>query len=368
MLRRWIRAVLWSCLALLGFWASTGLYFHLNDQGPWPERTAIAPNGLFASETNCYAGGGYDEWMGGLRQRNGSWNPRGWLISLVFTRSMYEQAAENVDCRFIRYDSDGYEIPGFVLAPRETHGQRLPVLVFNRGGNAGYGAITFAFALQFLAPYVEDGFLVVASQYRGLDTADPEHSGADEFGGREVRDVEKLIALARQHPNADPNNVFVLGSSRGGMMSFLLARRDHQLRALATINGDSDLELGLQFRPEMERVYAARIPDYASNKQSALAERSVLRWADELPKDLPILLIHGGRDQRVDPQSGARLKARLDQVGIVNKLVVYPDDDHQLRKHRDESHAEIVAWFNAHRQKPQIAEAAYAASEQPGQP
>lgn len=350
MLRSLLRAAIGFSLALIGIWAGTGLYFHLTDQGPWPERTAINPSGVFASETNCYVGGGYDEWMGGLRQRNGSWNPRGWLISIAFPRSMYEQAANKVDCRFIRYESDGYEIPGFVLAPRETNGQRLPILVFNRGGNAGYGAITFALALQFLAPYAEDGFLVVASQYRGLDTSDPEHSGADEFGGSEVRDVEKLIALARRHPKADPNNVFVLGSSRGGMMSFLVARGDPHLRALATINGESDLELGLQFRPEMERVYAARIPDYAADKHVALAQRSVLRWADELPRDLPVLLIHGGRDDRVDPQSGPRLKARLNQVGIVNKLVVYPDDDHLLRKHRDEARTEVVAWFRAHMQ------------------
>jgi dipeptidyl aminopeptidase/acylaminoacyl peptidase len=103
-----------------------------------------------------------------------------------------------------------------------------------------------------------------------------------------------------------------------------------------------------KFLPAMERVYAGRIPDYATRKSEALAARSVLHWAEELPRDLPILLISGGRDERVDPQSSPRLKARLDELEHPSKLIVYPEDDHSLRQNRRVAEKEVIAWFRAH--------------------
>ena len=143
----------------------------------------------------------------------------------------------------------------------------------------------------------------------------------------------------------------MLGGSRGTMMSYLVARRDHRFRAIASINGANDLEAELKFRPEMEQVYVARIPDYATRRSEVLAQRSVMHWAEELPRGAPILLLHGGRDWRVDPQNGPRLKARLDAIGHPNKLVMYPEDDHNLAQNAEQSKDEIVAWFRAHARK-----------------
>ena len=84
-----------------------------------------------------------------------------------------------------------------------------------------------------------------------------------------------------------------------------------------------------------------------------LAQRSVLHWAEDLPRATPILLVQGGRDERVDPASGPRLKARLDELGHPNKMVVYPEDNHSLHQNWDRARGEIIAWFRAHaRQAP----------------
>ncbi len=348
MMRRFFRGLGLALLTLALVWGATGLYFKLTDTGPWPARADVEPSGAFEEEVSCYHGGGYDEFMANLRQRNGSWHPLGWAIALAIPRTMYEEAQSTVDCRFIAYPSDGYTISGFMLTPKVTSNQRMPVLIFNRGGNGGFGAINFALALHALVPYANDGFLVLVSQYRGLSDDDPAKYGTDEFGGAEVRDVQHLLELVDRIPQADPDNIFMVGASRGVMMNYLVARNSDRIRALASINGAADLELELKFRPEMERVYTARIPDYATRKHEALAERSVLHWADELPRAMPILLIHGGRDERVDPANGPRLKARLDEIGHPNKLITYPEDDHLLRQNRGAAHDEIVAWFLAH--------------------
>ncbi|MBD8524624.1 alpha/beta hydrolase family protein [Pseudomarimonas arenosa] len=355
-MRRILRRFGLVVVLLMAGWASVGLYFEFSDRGPWPARAEVEPTGAFERETTCYFGGGYDEWSALLRQKNGSWNPKSWLLSVWASREKYDTAVATVDCRFITYESDGLKISGFMIAPKGESGRRLPVLIFNRGGNGGFGAISFALALQRLVPFAQDGFLVLSSQYRGLNESNPEQFGRDEFGGADVRDVERLLELVDRLPQADPDNIFMLGASRGVMMSYLVARGSDRIRALASVNGDVDLELELKFRPEMERVYAARIPNYASRKQEALAERSVMHWAEELPRDMPILLLHGGEDDRVDPNNGPRFKARLDALGHPSKLIMYPDDGHSLGRSWEQAHQEIVTWFRDHARAPHSAQ------------
>lgn len=359
---RWtIRAFAAVVLLLVMAWGATGAYFHFKDRGPWPERAAIAPTGVFDNERNCFHGGGYDEWIGELRGLYGRWNYKAWLLPMRFRRETFEHANRTVECRWGRYDSDGFPITVAMLAPREASASRLPVIVWNRGGNGSFGALNFAQVLWFLAPYAEQGFLVLASDYRGSRESKPTDAaqfGFDEFGGADVRDLERLVALVATLPQADPDQVFMVGESRGAMMAFMVARRGANLRALASINGSADLERELAFRPEMERVYQGRIPEYATRKQEALAERSVLHFADELPRSLPILLVHAGRDVRVDPENGPLLKAKLDELGFTSKLVEYPDDDHSLSRHRSEAEAEVVAWFREHAQAAPLAETA----------
>jgi dipeptidyl aminopeptidase/acylaminoacyl peptidase len=309
---------------------------------------AVQPTGAFQSEASCFHVGGYDAFIGRIRARNSAWKPKLWLLPWIFPRESYEHAQATLDCRSVSYTSDGLAISGWMVAPKRPPGTRLPVLIFNRGGNGGFGALTLAGAMMQLFPYAQEGFLVLASNYRGLEDDHPLAEGQDEFGGADVRDVERLLALVDRIPQADSDNVFMLGVSRGVMMSYLVARHTDRIRAIAAINGDADLELSLAFRPEMEQVYSERMPEYATRKSELLAQRSVLRWAEELPRGMPILMLHGGDDERVDPTNGPRLKRRLDAIGHPNKLVTYADDDHFLRKNRDAAVAEVVAWFRTH--------------------
>ncbi len=323
--------------------------------------TEVQATGAFQSEASCFQVGGYDAFIARIRGRNSGWRPKLWLMPWMFPREDFEQAQATLDCRAVSYESDGLAISGWMVAPKRPPGTRLPVLIFNRGGNGSFGALTFAAAMTHLFPYAQEGFLVLASNYRGVHEDDPLKGGQDEFGGADVRDVERLLELVDRLPQADPDNVFMLGVSRGVMMSYLVARNTDRIRALAAINGDADLEAGLAFRPEMERMFSVRMPEYATRKSEVLAQRSVLHWAEELPRDMPILMLHGSQDERVDPANGPRLKQRLDEIGHPNKLVTYANDDHFLRKNRDAALAEVVAWFRAHA-KPTAAAVANAAA------
>ena len=96
---------------------------------------------------------------------------------------------------------------------------------------------------------------------------------------------------------------------------------------------------------EMERVYRARIPGYDGHETAALEARSALRWAEQLPAGMPVLLIHGELDDRVNVENSRAMAARLEALGRPHKLVVYAGDDHGVRQHRRDAMGEMLAWF-----------------------
>lgn len=298
----------------------------------------------FLDATPCFSLD-YDAFMARLAGKSGGDAAKLAMIQSKFPRSQYEHAQQRLDCSAIRYESDGLAILGWMVAPKDAPAGKLPVVIFNRGGNGSFGALKFVDLFSHVFPLAEQGFVVLASQYRGVTDSEPAKFGVDEFGGADVHDVRKLMALARQVPAADPDNIFLLGISRGVMQGYLAARNNNEIRAMAMVNGVVDLQAELEFRPEMEQMYRQRMPGYNEHKTRLLRERSALAWAEELPKAAPILLMHGSEDQRVAPANGRKMKKRLDALQRPNRLIMFEGADHFLDPAKVV--AEAVAWFRA---------------------
>lgn len=311
---------------------------------------AGAGSSPFASEADCFRDTPtYDSWLQSLPAGvDGRAVPRE-AVARMIPQRMFEFARTAFDCRVVTYPSDGHTIYGYVVQPRaQTADGQRPLLVYNRGGNRSLGRIGQLQLFRDLLPLAKAGYVVVASQYRGGTEGAAGQFGADEFGGRDVDDVVRLIDLSLTLPGVDADNIFMLGASRGGMMSYLVARQRGDIRAMATIAAPTDLLAGLEWRPEMERVYSALIPDYATDKKAALEARSALLWAEELPADLPVLVLHGEADERVNVDDSRAMAERLEQLGRPHKLVVYPGDNHGLKQNRRPAHREILGWFSQH--------------------
>jgi hypothetical protein len=98
-----------------------------------------------------------------------------------------------VDIKSITYLSDGLQVKGYLAAPK--CGDRLPCLIFNRGVNRAFGALTDGYAARVLGKLAMWGYVVVASQYRGNSGGE----GRDEFGGADLQDVLHLIDSPPQY-------------------------------------------------------------------------------------------------------------------------------------------------------------------------
>lgn len=292
----------------------------------------------FLTQTDCFASTpDYESWLQSIPTSGNGQSVSKALAQTLVPAKAFAFARSEFDCRVVTYASDGQTVSGYVVQPRsDTAVAKLPLLVYNRGGNGAFGRIDSLQVFRKLLPLAKAGYVVVASQYR---------DEADEFGGKDVGDVMRLMDLSLAIPGVDASRVFLYGESRGGMMSYLVARQRTDITAIATAGGPTDLLAGLKLRPEMERVYRSRIPGYATDKEGALEARSALKWAEKLPADVPVLILHGEADERVSVEDSHAMATRLRRLNRPHKLVVYPGDSHGIEKNKRAAHIELLNWF-----------------------
>jgi dipeptidyl aminopeptidase/acylaminoacyl peptidase len=300
---------------------------------------------LMQDQKNCFRRPfeSYQTWLDVLTSKKKNFNKEAFLTR--FPKEKFDQRQQDIDCVDFTYQVDGLIVEGYYLKPKVDNAAKLPVVIFNRGGNGAYGYMIFPEKMDYLPDIVMAGYIVIGSQYRGSSNRSISNNGDDEFGGADVNDVLTLLALAKEIPLADTSRTAMIGWSRGVMQSYLAAKKMPELKAIISIAGVADAEKELIWRPAMETVYTARVPDFAENRAAELKKRSVLHWIDDLPRSSPILLIHGAKDERVNVEQSKLLAKALSDKSYPHKLVIYEGDKHGLVQNRDELIKEIQAWL-----------------------
>lgn len=263
------------------------------------------------------------------------------VFDSMFGEDKFNRYKNNLTCITFKYNVDGLEVSGFVIKPKSNK-NKLPVLIYNRGGNGSYGSVVFGSMMHNLFPIANEGFVIIGSQYRLSRT---KGILLDEFGGKDVNDVIALLDYIPKIEGADAQRIGMYGASRGGMQTHLALKKTNKIKAIATIAGATDLLKELDFRPAMEKVYTKRIPGYDKNKLAELERRSVLKWVSELSPNIPVLLLHGEDDKRVSVNNSIELASALAKNRIPHKLVVYPNDNHGLMQNKEKANKELVSWF-----------------------
>lgn len=212
---------------------------------------------------------------------------------------------------------------GYLAVPKR--GDRLPCLIFNRGGNRGFGALTDGYAAMVLGKLATWGYVVAASQYRGNAGGE----GREEFGGADLQDVLHLIPLLESLPQADTSRLGMYGWSRGGLMTYLALTKTDRIRAAVIGGGMSDAFDTVKRRPEMDTgQFAEVIPGYAQRQEAALHARSPVRWPERLHKHTPLLLLQGSADWRVHPTQALAMASALYASQHPFRFVFFEGGDH----------------------------------------
>lgn len=265
------------------------------------------------------------------------------VISLNETQSKMiasgwgEEALNNSVVEKITYLSDGLKVKGFIAYPKNQT-KKYPCVIWNRGGAGNRGAIDEFTARGIYGQLASWGYVVFASQYRGNAGGE----GKEEFGGKDVNDVLNLIPLAEEIPNADKNKWGIEGWSRGGMMAYIALTKTKIFRCATLVGAISNLEQNSVITPDMRKFYVDQIGE--DNFETELKNRSAINFADQLP-NIPYLLLHGGNDEIISPQQSVEISRKFSGLNISNKLVIFENGDHYLKKHRKEVDALRKMWY-----------------------
>ncbi len=252
-------------------------------------------------------------------------------------------AVQDVSVQRILYDSDGLKVSGLMALPKDLSAGGHPLLIYNRGGSREYGKLTVLSAMRSMVPFARRGFIVFASNYRGNDGGE----GREEFGGQDLNDVLNLLSIGREHIAFDGKNAFMIGHSRGGMMTMMASKQGAELNAAIAIASVSSAHTLAKEQPMIERVLVPLIPDYASDPAAALRRRSPIDWPQDIAA--PLLLLHGDADKDVSVDASIALHEALQRSGKVSELVVYPAGNHALIRHWDDVVARSLEWMGRYR-------------------
>ena len=262
-------------------------------------------------------------------------------LKAAYPKESVERMRNSADLELlkIKYLSDGLKIVGFIYKPRRAEGQKLPAIIFSRGGLAA-GAIgpeNFNYLYE-MHRYASEGFVVIASQYRGADGSE----GRDEAAGADTNDVMNLIPLARSLPYVDMNRLFMWGYSRGAMMTLQALRRGAPVRAAAVVGAPTDLTANVN-NPGFVQFARSVYPDFDARRDEHLKSRSAVLWADKI--DVPLLILHGGADPGTPAAHAINLAQKLEEQGKTYELVVYAKDNHGVFLNAEDRLRRTVDWF-----------------------
>ena len=216
----------------------------------------------------------------------------------------WEQFVPGVEDIRLTSSMDGSEQPALWVAPRGDRDR--PLLVVLHSWSSQYDVhvgIPFGMWAQ------ENGWAVIAPQFRGRYD-DVEAMGSE----LAVQDVIDAIDYATSMDGVDPDRVYAVGLSGGGMMALLLAgRHPDRVAGVAACGGVYDLIAFYQQSRAAGRHYAGEIrtacggdPRPPGPAQEECLRRSPITYLDTAREEaVPVFIAQGIRDTLLWPSNGA---------------------------------------------------------------
>ncbi len=229
------------------------------------------------------------------------------------------------------YPSDGLTIKAFVSIPVGV--KNPPLIVLVRGGNREFG-IPHPGQLS-----AYPGYALVATTNRGGVS-----EGKDEFGGNDVNDLKNLIDYLptleqKIQVTFNPDKIYMVGASRGGMQLFLALGRypelQQKIKKVASISGLLNMKYAVNERKDFQEMLEQFGYQSGKKGEAWIAKRQPLNYVSKLSKDLPIMIAQGSADTRVCLREGYDMLEALHKNGNTVTYVEIEGGDHVLNNTTD---------------------------------
>jgi dipeptidyl aminopeptidase/acylaminoacyl peptidase len=226
--------------------------------------------------------------------------------------------------------SDGQEVEGVLLKPVGYRaGQRYPLLVDIHGGPTG--AHNIGFKANWGSPgqfWAGQGWAVLYPNPRGSTGYGEKfmRGNVPDWGGGDYRDIMSGVDAMIARGVADANKLAVSGWSYGGYMTSWVVTQTNRFKAAMEGAGLTDLVsmYGTTDIPGYIASFFHGVPD--KETMEFYRQRSAITFVDNVTT--PLLILHGGNDQRVPIGQPMEYFRQLKDRGKTVQLVFYPREGH----------------------------------------
>ncbi len=250
----------------------------------------------------------------------------------------------------MRYESEGYEIQGWLITPPGYDASRpWPLAVEIHGGPAAMWSASTRSMWHEWQLLAQRGYLVFFCNPRGADGYGEAFLSGNhrDWGDGPMRDILKGVDALLAKGVADPQRLVVTGGSYGGYMTAWIIGHDNRFAAAVAQRGVYNL---ISMRGTCDIAYFTDWHFDATpfDDVEFLWRQSPLAYAPHM--QTPLLLEHSELDFRVPIEQAEQLFQALKYLKKPVELVRWPREGHELSrsgepKHRVERLRRIVEWF-----------------------
>lgn len=232
-------------------------------------------------------------------------------------------------------------LPGGADADAGTPGAS-PLVVSIHGGPMSYDAPEFRFDVAY---WTNRGYVVAKPNYRGSTSYGRAFSEQlrGSRGDLESEDVVRTAEALVDRGWVDPERLFVTGFSYGGITTAHVVTRTDTFAAAAPEHGIYDFYS--LFGTDDNHLWHE--DEFGLPWENLDRYREISSLTDVGEIETPLLVTAGGQDWRCPPTQAEQLYVSVKKRGVPAKLVVYPDEHHNVGDPDRAVHRlrELTAWF-----------------------
>ena len=231
---------------------------------------------------------------------------------------------------------DGLMIPGYLTMPLDRPDHALPLIVMPHGGPFARDTWDYDPYVQFLA---SRGYAVLQPNFRGSTGYGKDYveKGYGQFGRAMQDDLDDGVDWLIASGKVDPKRVCIMGASYGGYAALWGAiRNPEKYRCAVSLSGVTDLPGILRYD---RKSFSA--PRYFKQWQSKVQgeDKIDLKLVSPLAQaarlTIPVLIVHGEKDDIVPPVQGHQMVNALTARKADVESLFYKDEGHGLAKKED---------------------------------
>ncbi len=246
---------------------------------------------------------------------------------------------------------DGAEVEAFVVKPPDFQpGRKYPAILGIHGGPQWYYSSSYHMQFQIAA---SRGYLAVYINPRGSTTYGHDFMAlvGGRYGHADDQDFMAALDTVVSRGWADPDNLFLMGNSYGGIATNWLVTQTGRFRAAASSSGVADYTAS--FGVDDDHIeWIADMGGAPWQVPERYRRESPMTWVERVTT--PTIFLHGAEDHICPVGESERMYLALALRGIPTRLVIFPGENHNFDAQASSYPLRsrlVLEWFDAHRRR-----------------